>query len=95
MRRRQSLAMGTQERGDAAVVTCPGKRRGGGQSLAVGGHAGERCGGSSQYSGGGGGGEEWGRGALGEKSGREEQDVAVNEGERRGHMKQNNYQHVM
>ena len=43
----------------------------------------------------GGGGEEWERGALGEKSGREEQDVAVNEGERRGHMKQNNYQHVM
>ena len=30
MRRWQSLAMGTQERGNAAVVTYPGKRRGGG-----------------------------------------------------------------
>ena len=29
-RRRQSLATGTQKRGDAAVVTCPGKRRGSG-----------------------------------------------------------------
>ena len=29
-KRLQSLAMGTQERGDAAVVTCSGKRRGGG-----------------------------------------------------------------
>ena len=35
MRRRQSLAMGTHEGGDAAVVTCPGKRqaRGGGSHL--------------------------------------------------------------
>ena len=33
--------MGTQERDDAAVVTCPGKRRGGGSQLQCG-HAGER-----------------------------------------------------
>ena len=28
-----SLAMSTQERGDMAVVTCPGKRRGSGSHL--------------------------------------------------------------
>ena len=43
--RRQSLAMGTQERGDAAVVKYSGRRRGGGShsvSFTVGGHEEER-----------------------------------------------------
>ena len=31
--RRQSLAMGTQGRGYVAIVTCPGKRRGGDSHL--------------------------------------------------------------
>ena len=34
--------MGTQETGDSAVVTCPGKRRGGGSHSQWGGHVGER-----------------------------------------------------
>ena len=84
MRRRQSLAMGTQERGDAAVVTCPGKRRVGGSHSQW---AGTRERGEVAaviHSG-------W---PQGERSGREERGVAVDGGERRGGMKQNNYQPV-
>ena len=95
MRKWQSLAIGTQERGNAAVVTCPGKRRGGGSY--------------SQWAGTQERGEVpaiirsgW---AQGERSGREERGMAVDGedrrggmavdgGERRGVMKKNNYQLV-
>ena len=80
----QSLAMGIQERGDVAVVTCPGKKQGSGSH--------------SQWAG------TWERGevvavihsgwAQGGRSGREERGVAVDERERRGRIKQNNYQSV-
>ena len=76
--------MGTQERGDAAVVTGPGKKRGGGSHSQW---AGTRERGKVAaviHSG-------W---AQGERSEREERGVAVDEGGRRGRMKQNNYQPV-
>ena len=78
--------MGTQERGDAAVVTRPGKR----QARGSGNH--------SQWVGMQERGEVtavirsgW---ARGERRGREEQGMAVDGGERRGGMKQNNDQPV-
>ena len=78
--------MGTQERGDAAVVTRPGNRqaRGGGSHLQWVGTQ-ERGEVAAVIRSG------W---ARRERRGREEQCMAVDGGERRGGMKQNNYQPV-
>ena len=78
--------MGAQERGDAAVVTRTGKTqaRGGGSHLQWVGTQ-ERGEVAAVIRSG------WTRG---ERRGREEQGMAVDGGERRGGMKQNNYQPV-
>ena len=76
--------MGTQEKGDAAVIKCPGRRRGSGSHSQCTGTL-ERGEVVAVIHGG------WGHG---ERSGREGRGVAVDGGERRGGMKQNNYQPV-